>query len=203
MGVFDRMFNQQEVQILIGGVNTPIDIADLQQHTNYGGLYDASHPTIRFFWQVVESFDQEQKKGLLRFVTSCSRPPLLGFRELVPNFSIRDATEDQYRLPTSSTCVNLLKVGCLSVWCFQILTKSLVCSFQDILVRVLCGRNYSRQSTLVLGLIFHDCTSTKFAFVKFFIVSVESWATVTLHSNLTGLTDTVFRSYSTFPSCLH
>ena len=113
LAFFQRMFNQQEVQILIGGVNTPIDIADLQQHTNYGGLYDADHPIIRFFWNVVESFDQEQKKNLLRFVTSCSRPPLLGFRELVPNFSIRDAGEDQYRLPTSSTCVNLLKVRAL------------------------------------------------------------------------------------------
>jgi len=152
-GSLDRMFNQQEVQILIGGVNTPIDIADLQQHTNYGGLYDASHPTIRFFWQVVESFDQEQKKGLLRFVTSCSRPPLLGFRELVPNFSIRDATDDQYRLPTSSTCVNLLKVGCL---CLVIPDSDLVCSSQGILARVICGRNCSRPSTLVLGLTFHD-----------------------------------------------
>ena len=34
-----------------------------------------------------------------------------GFKELVPNFSIRDAGTDQYRLPTSSTCVNLLKVS--------------------------------------------------------------------------------------------
>lgn len=67
--------------------------------------------------------------ALLRFVTSCSRPPLLyvsihlttsagitdvyfysGFKELIPNFSIRDAGADQLRLPTSSTCVNLLKV---------------------------------------------------------------------------------------------
>jgi hypothetical protein len=33
-----------------------------------------------------------------------------GFKELVPNFAIRDAGDDQSRLPTSSTCVNLLKV---------------------------------------------------------------------------------------------
>ncbi|KAF8149186.1 hypothetical protein B0H34DRAFT_863172 [Crassisporium funariophilum] len=104
-----RMFNQQEVQLLIGGVNTPIDIADLQQHTNYGGLYDAHHPTIQMFWNIVNSLNPEQKRSLLRFVTSCSRPPLLGFKELVPNFSIRDAGEEQYRLPTSSTWVNLLK----------------------------------------------------------------------------------------------
>lgn len=60
--------------------------------------------------KVVGSFTEEQKRALLRFVTSCSRPPLLGFKELVPNFSIRDAGSDELRLPTASTCVNLLKV---------------------------------------------------------------------------------------------
>ena len=33
-----------------------------------------------------------------------------GFKELNPHFAIRDATDDQSRLPTASTCVNLLKV---------------------------------------------------------------------------------------------
>ena len=34
------MFNQQELQILLGGVNAPeppVDLDDLRQHTNYGG----------------------------------------------------------------------------------------------------------------------------------------------------------------------
>lgn len=110
LAAFDSMFNQQEVQILIGGVNAPIDLADLRKYTNYGGLYDDEHPIITAFWRVVSQFDHEQKRLLLRFVTSCSRPPLLGFKELVPNFSIRDAGTDANRLPTSSTCVNLLKV---------------------------------------------------------------------------------------------
>ncbi|KAF8638999.1 hypothetical protein AX17_001801 [Amanita inopinata Kibby_2008] len=105
-----RMFNQQEVQILLGGVNSPIDLDDLRWHTSYGGLYDENEPTIVAFWKVVNSFDQEQRRALLRFVTSCSRPPLLGFGELVPNFAIRDAGNDQERLPTASTCVNLLKL---------------------------------------------------------------------------------------------
>ena len=38
-----------------------------------------------------------------------------GFKELVPNFCIRDAGSDQYRLPTSSTCVNLLKASFIIV----------------------------------------------------------------------------------------
>ncbi|KZT24637.1 HECT-domain-containing protein [Neolentinus lepideus HHB14362 ss-1] len=105
-----RMFNQQELQILLGGVDTPIDFDDLRKHTNYGGLYDDDHETIVMFWNVVNTFNQDQRRALLRFVTSCSRPPLLGFKELVPNFAIRDAGSDENRLPTSSTCVNLLKL---------------------------------------------------------------------------------------------
>ncbi|KAI9436158.1 hypothetical protein BJY52DRAFT_1130527, partial [Lactarius psammicola] len=47
----------------------------------------------------------------LRFVTSVGRRPLLGFSGLVPKFCIRDAGGDENRLPTSSTCVNQLKVS--------------------------------------------------------------------------------------------
>ena len=46
------MFNQQEVQILVGGVNAPIDLDDLRQNCNYGGLYDDNEDTIRTFWKV-------------------------------------------------------------------------------------------------------------------------------------------------------
>lgn len=105
-----RMFNQQELQILLGGVNAPVDVQDLRAHTQYGGLYDNDESTIQTFWKVLEDFDQEQRRLFLRFVTSCSRPPLLGFRQLSPLFAIRDAGSDEDRLPTSSTCVNLLKL---------------------------------------------------------------------------------------------
>jgi ubiquitin-protein ligase E3 C len=33
-----------------------------------------------------------------------------GFKELMPKFAIRDAGRDSERLPTASTCVNLLKL---------------------------------------------------------------------------------------------
>lgn len=33
-----------------------------------------------------------------------------GFKELMPQFSIREAGTDESRLPSASTCVNLLKV---------------------------------------------------------------------------------------------
>jgi len=47
-----RMFNQQELQFLLGGVNTPIDLNDLRRNTKYGGLYDDRESTIVTFWNV-------------------------------------------------------------------------------------------------------------------------------------------------------
>jgi hypothetical protein len=51
-GLLFRMFNQHEIQILLGGVNSPIDWDDLRTNTNYGGLYDDKEETIVRFWNV-------------------------------------------------------------------------------------------------------------------------------------------------------
>uniref|UniRef100_A0A3Q3JF66 Ubiquitin-protein ligase E3C n=1 Tax=Monopterus albus TaxID=43700 RepID=A0A3Q3JF66_MONAL len=105
-----RMFDQQEIQVLISGAHVPICLDDLKMFTNYSGGYSATHPVIQIFWEVVEGFTDEEKRKLLRFVTSCSRPPLLGFKELYPAFCIHNGGTDLDRLPTASTCMNLLKL---------------------------------------------------------------------------------------------
>jgi ubiquitin-protein ligase E3 C len=46
------MFNQQEAQILIGGVNSPVDLDDLRKYTLYSGVYDDNEDTITSFWNV-------------------------------------------------------------------------------------------------------------------------------------------------------
>lgn len=104
-----RMFNQQELQIMLGGASVPIDLADLRAHTVLGG-YMEHDATVKNFWKALESFDNPLRMKFVKFVTSCSRPPLLGFKELVPKFSLRNAGVDDERFPTSSTCVNLLKL---------------------------------------------------------------------------------------------
>ncbi|XP_026536714.1 ubiquitin-protein ligase E3C isoform X2 [Notechis scutatus] len=105
-----RMFDQQEIQVLISGAQVPISLEDLKTFTNYSGGYTADHPVIKIFWRVVESFTDDEKRKLLKFVTSCSRPPLLGFKELYPAFCIHNGGSDLERLPTASTCMNLLKL---------------------------------------------------------------------------------------------
>ena len=109
------MFNQAELQTLIGGDASEIDVSDLRQHTNYGGVYvigddQQEHPSVRHFWDVMNAFSDSDRRKVLQFVTSTPRAPLLGFGQLNPWFSIRDAGDDQERLPSTSTCVNLLKL---------------------------------------------------------------------------------------------
>ncbi|KIW63184.1 hypothetical protein PV04_10050 [Phialophora macrospora] len=109
------MFNQKELQKLVGGDNTELDIADLRRNTQYGGLYvigddGQEHPTVQLFWKALQDMSDSDRRKVLKFVTSTPRAPLLGFSHLNPKFSIRDSSEDQERLPSTSTCVNLLKL---------------------------------------------------------------------------------------------
>ena len=75
-----RMFDHHELQVLISGAPVPVDLEDLKHYTNYSGGYTADHPVIKMFWKVVDHFTDQQKRQLLKFITSCSRPPLLGFK---------------------------------------------------------------------------------------------------------------------------
>jgi len=108
-----RMFSPEELQMIISGSVQPVDIQDLRRHCVYGG-YTPDHESVQLFWRVVEKFTPKQREELLLFVTSCSRPPLLGFKELFPAFCIQKtahpAEEANSRLPTASTCMNLLKL---------------------------------------------------------------------------------------------
>eukprot|EP01138_Halocafeteria_seosinensis_P015666 gb/GECG01015987.1/.p1 GENE.gb/GECG01015987.1/~~gb/GECG01015987.1/.p1 ORF type:complete len:1198 (+),score=136.72 gb/GECG01015987.1/:1-3594(+) len=103
-----RMFTSHEVQLIIGG--TPrIDFDDMFKHTNFAGGYHRNHQTIKWLREVLEEMNWEDSSAFLAFITSCSRPPLLGFKMLQPNLGIRYVPEED-RLPTASTCANLLKL---------------------------------------------------------------------------------------------
>eukprot|EP01059_Diplonema_ambulator_P035100 TRINITY_DN8159_c0_g1_i1.p1 TRINITY_DN8159_c0_g1~~TRINITY_DN8159_c0_g1_i1.p1 ORF type:complete len:935 (+),score=300.80 TRINITY_DN8159_c0_g1_i1:396-3200(+) len=107
-----RMFDANELQILLcGHDNTaPLDIDDWEANTIYGGGYHRDHNTINMFWRVVrEQFTPAQQRQLLKFATSVDRAPLLGFKYLHPKFCIHQGGEVD-RLPSSSTCMCLLKL---------------------------------------------------------------------------------------------
>ncbi|CAM9730861.1 unnamed protein product, partial [Ectocarpus fasciculatus] len=65
----------------------------------------------QWFWEAIESFNPKEQGQFLKFVTSCSRPPLLGFERLNPPICLQRVPEgDEGRLPSSATCMNLLKL---------------------------------------------------------------------------------------------
>mmetsp|Transcript_1456 Transcript_1456/g.1955 ORF Transcript_1456/g.1955 Transcript_1456/m.1955 type:complete len:1097 (+) Transcript_1456:122-3412(+) len=116
-----RLFSAYELQKLIGGDDTVLDIEKLKVSMQYAGGYHPSQPIIQWFWEILEEFTQGQQRQFLRFVTSCSRQPLLGFQGLEPAPCIQqihlpdallgsEEAEKHVPLPTSSTCMNLLKL---------------------------------------------------------------------------------------------
>lgn len=130
-----QWFSGPELQRLISGDSADLDLRDLRKNVQYYGGFHGSHRVINWLFDILENdFDGKEKALFLKFVTSCSKPPLLGFAHLEPPFSIRcvEVSDDQDtgdtvgsvlrgfmriqkkdpvgRLPTSSTCFNLLKL---------------------------------------------------------------------------------------------
>ena len=88
----------------------------------YSGGYSEQSPTVKIFWAVLGKLSAAERRGVLKFVTSSSRPPVLGFASLSPPFTIQKVKcetsvlaalglgKDADRLPSASTCFNTLKL---------------------------------------------------------------------------------------------
>jgi len=108
-----RIFNEPELQVLISGPSDgKIDVLDMKTNTRYSGGYTSFDRNVNRFWNVVSSFNDKQQADLLRFVTSCERPPPLGFSCMNPPFTIQRVgiLKDGDKLPSASTCFNILKL---------------------------------------------------------------------------------------------
>lgn len=89
-----RIFNSIELQWIISGDNREnedgkiLNIKNLRENIQYHG-YKEDEPYINEFWKIVSSFSIQDQQNFLRFITSSPRPPLLGFSQLNPKFTIR------------------------------------------------------------------------------------------------------------------
>mmetsp|Transcript_5537 Transcript_5537/g.11533 ORF Transcript_5537/g.11533 Transcript_5537/m.11533 type:complete len:615 (-) Transcript_5537:425-2269(-) len=111
-----RLFSAVELQKLLSGDSSVlgIDVKGLREVMVYSAGYHISQPIIGWFWEVLSEMNPSQQQKFLRFMTSCSRQPLLGFRALVPCPCIQQVplTDENgvVKLPSSGTCMNLLKL---------------------------------------------------------------------------------------------
>ena len=110
-----RPFDERELELIIGGIGK-IDIADWKANTRLKHC-NAETAVVKWFWEIVDSYDEEMRARLLQFVTGSSRVPLQGFKGLQGStgasgprlFTLHligdSATEN---LPKAHTCFNRL-----------------------------------------------------------------------------------------------
>ena len=81
------VFDYQELELLMCGL-PKLDLDDWKRHTEYLGEYNRlgpKHKVIKWFWEVVESFSDEERVRLLQFVTGSGGLPAQGFKALQSN----------------------------------------------------------------------------------------------------------------------
>jgi ubiquitin-protein ligase E3 C len=121
-----RLFSAYELQKVISGDDSVqgFDIPSLKKVMQYAAGYHPSQSVIEWFWEIIEEMTADQQRKFLKFMTSCSRQPLLGFGSLEPAPCIQqirlpgalfensddEAIIKETPLPTSSTCMNLFKL---------------------------------------------------------------------------------------------
>uniref|UniRef100_A0A8C0GIE6 E3 ubiquitin-protein ligase HACE1 n=1 Tax=Chelonoidis abingdonii TaxID=106734 RepID=A0A8C0GIE6_CHEAB len=109
-----QLFDEYELELLLSGM-PEIDVSDWIKNTEYTSGYEREDPVIQWFWDVVEELTQEERVLLLQFVTGSSRVPHGGFAHIMggsglQNFTIAAVPYTRNLLPTSSTCINMLKL---------------------------------------------------------------------------------------------
>ncbi|XP_028653477.1 E3 ubiquitin-protein ligase HACE1 isoform X2 [Erpetoichthys calabaricus] len=109
-----QLFDEYELELLLSGM-PEIDVCDWKKNTEYTSGYDEDEQVIQWFWEVVECLTQEERVLLLQFVTGSSRVPHGGFAYLMggsglQKFTVAAVPYTSNLLPTSSTCINMLKL---------------------------------------------------------------------------------------------
>ena len=106
------IFTYRELELVISGL-PEIDVNDWKNNTQYEN-YTKDTPIIKYFWEIIESYDNDERAEFLQFVTGSSKVPLEGFKALqgiggVNKFLISKVFDQNFdRLPRAHTCTNQL-----------------------------------------------------------------------------------------------
>ncbi|KAL3663968.1 hypothetical protein V7S43_010856 [Phytophthora oleae] len=119
------VFDYQELELLVCGMPS-IDVADWESHTDvrymrsdqgFNKPATSEVQVVKWFWNAVRAFSQEERARLLQFVTGTSRVPAEGFRALLSNDGrirrfglqlVTIGTPPAGLYPKSHTCFNRL-----------------------------------------------------------------------------------------------
>ena len=109
---FYRVFNRNlskiltpdELELIICGTQF-LDFHELKNAARYEE-YEKDSETIKYFWEILLTFNEEEKKKFLSFVTGCDRAPIDGLGSLP--ITISNGGTDLSQLPSAHTCFNNL-----------------------------------------------------------------------------------------------
>ncbi|KAG0457645.1 hypothetical protein HPP92_022802 [Vanilla planifolia] len=101
--LFFRSLDLEGFNQMLGGSENAIDVIEWKAQTEYVG-YSAKDPQIKWFWEILEKMNNEQKRVLLCFWTSLRYLPVNGFNGLMSKLFIFKSSASEDHLPTSQTC---------------------------------------------------------------------------------------------------
>ncbi|XP_031397200.1 E3 ubiquitin-protein ligase UPL4 [Punica granatum] len=108
-----EIFSEEELERLLCGEHDSWALNDLLDNIKFDHGYTASSPPVLNLLEIVQEFDQEQRRAFLQFVTGAPRLPPGGLASLKPKLTIvrkhcsKVADEE---LPSVMTCANYLKL---------------------------------------------------------------------------------------------
>lgn len=100
-----HLLSPKELELIICGIQE-LNFIELEKSAIYEDGYNKNSSTIKLFWEVLHSFDEEKKKKFLFFVTGCDRAPINGLGSLI--ITISRFGPDSDKLPCAHTCFNHL-----------------------------------------------------------------------------------------------
>ncbi|KAL7675796.1 hypothetical protein ACOME3_002060 [Neoechinorhynchus agilis] len=100
-----QLFQPHELQQMIVG-KRHFDFAQMENVCIYNGEYFANHQVIRWFWEVLHSLSNEDKRKFLLFLTGSDRLPMSGLKNF--KIFIQPTYGGDAYLPVAHTCFNLL-----------------------------------------------------------------------------------------------
>ena len=79
-----EVFDEDELDFLLEGVQH-ISLEDWRAHTLYRGAFNGSHKVVKWFWEILATYEQARLRKLLLFTTGMPRVPVDGFKALQSN----------------------------------------------------------------------------------------------------------------------
>lgn len=109
------VFQPYEIVELLGSADEDWSLQTLRDATKANHGYTKDSKAIEQLLNIMSSFNREERRAFLQFITGSPKLPIGGFKTLKPEFTVvRKMPEDNYTsddyLPSVMTCANYLKL---------------------------------------------------------------------------------------------